>query len=182
VPDLYDWTREQITRIENTVRAADKEHGRTWTAKRDPRSDSFQIIDGRGALVADALLAGAAGLIALQAPEVVVGRCLADRKLLKVHKPRGGEWDPYVCEGCGQAGYCQDWVTEHANDCPVLLAVAEGYGLTEEILAGLDRPEWKPPKRPDQSMMPRALQEAYGDAILRSLQQSLIDPGEDLTP
>lgn len=100
----------------------------------------------------------------------VLRRCAADRKLLTVHGPRGGDWNPWACEGCGYDGSnCPELVTGHANDCPVLLAVAEGYGLTEEILAGLDRPEWKPPERPGQSMMPKALQEAYGDAIMRSL-------------
>lgn len=106
--------------------------------------------------------------------QVVFRRCAADRKLLEVHKPRGGEWDPYVCEGCGQAGYCQDWVTENANDCPVLLAVAEGYGLTEEILAGLDRPEWKPPRPTVPSVLGKAAEQLWKAALLSSVKDNLV--------
>ncbi|MDX3283513.1 hypothetical protein, partial [Streptomyces scabiei] len=119
--------------------------------------------------------------IALNGPDVALRRLAADRKLLTVHGPRGADWnssereryDPYVCVGCGQEGICQDWVTEHANDCPVLLAVAEGYGLTEEILADLDRPQWTPPPSAGQSALGKAIAEAWGATLKASLRASL---------
>jgi hypothetical protein len=84
-----------------------------------------------------------------------------------------------VCEGCGQEGICQDWVTAHANDCPVLLAVAEGYGLTEEILAALERPEWVP-RRPDgPSVLGVAVSEVWAEALRASLTAELV-PAEVL--
>lgn len=112
----------------------------------------------------------------------VLRRCAADRKLLTIHKPRHVDWapgeayrhDPYVCEGCGQEGYCQDWVTEHANDCPVLLAVAEGYGLTPEILAGLDRPKRERPEPAEQSVLGRVVAEMWKTAAHASLRASLV--------
>ncbi|MFJ8727785.1 hypothetical protein [Streptomyces sp. NPDC093269] len=107
----------------------------------------------------------------------VLRRCAADRKLLTIHKPRGGDlgYDPYVCEGCGQEGYCQDWVTENANDCPVLLAVAEGYGLTPEVLAGLDRPKPEP-STPDGPTIGYVPTEVWEDAIIASLKTTFDIP------
>lgn len=112
----------------------------------------------------------------------VLRRCAADRKLLTIHKPRCVDWAPsdqsgldgYVCEGCGQEGICQDWVTEHANDCPVLLAVAEGYGLTGEILAGLDRPEWIPPRPAEPSALGEAMAKLWGATMRASLRDNLV--------
>ncbi|WP_176734721.1 hypothetical protein, partial [Streptomyces sp. EN23] len=107
--------------------------------------------------------------------------CAADRKLLALHKPRGVDWDaegrdwagnPYVCEGCGQEGICQDWVTEHANDCPVLLAIAEGYGLTETERAVLDRPRWEPARSCGPSVLGEAVARAWETAVRASLQAS----------
>jgi hypothetical protein len=122
--------------------------------------------------------------IALNGPDVVLRRCAADRKLLKVHKPRGVDWstedrtwgdDPNVCEGCGQAGnICQDWVTEHANDCPVLLAIAEGYGLTETELAFLDRPQARRPASPVPSVLGEAVAKLWGAAVTASLRDGLV--------
>lgn len=173
MPDLYDWTVQQITAVENMVRAAEKEHGRDWTAQWIQSGDHFEITGHLGLLVADQVQPGAAGLITQHDPQAVLRRCAADRKLLTLHGPRGGDWQPYVCEGCGTAGICQDWVTEHSNDCPVLLAVAEGYGLTEEILAGLDRPQWTPPPPTGASALGKAVAELWGAALNASLRASL---------
>lgn len=93
----------------------------------------------------------------------VLRRCTADRKILDIHKPYGGRgYGGHACTGCGELN--EDWVVEHANDCPTLLALAEGYGLTPEILAALDRPipEPHPPvrlsgPRPDTRRVPPAL-------------------------
>ncbi|HZX38204.1 MAG TPA: DUF6221 family protein [Streptomyces sp.] len=181
MPDLHGWIIEKITAAENTVRAAEKEHGRDWTTRWVQRGDYFEVTDDLGLLVADQVQPSTAGLIAANDPQAILRRCAADRKLLTLHGPRGTDWnsserercDPYVCEGCGQEGICQDWVTEHANDCPVLLAVAEGYGLTEEILAELDRPQWTPPPPAGQSALGKAIAEAWGAALKASLRVSL---------
>ncbi|MFJ6667446.1 hypothetical protein [Streptomyces sp. NPDC091383] len=51
-------------------------------------------------------------------------------------------------------------MTSHVNDCPTLLALAEGYGLTQEQHATLDRPEMeRPPRKPGFGGMPDALVE-----------------------
>ena len=87
-------------------------------------------------------------LIAMHGPAAVSRRCAADRKILAEHKPREGGWyDWYACEGCGYDGadYCSEPMTSHINDCLTLLALAEGYGLTEEQRAALDRPEKERP-------------------------------------
>lgn len=78
----------------------------------------------------------------------VLRRCTADRKILDTHKPYGGRgYSGHACTGCGELS--EDWAVGHTNDCPTLLALAEGYGLTPEILATIDRPipEPYPPVR-----------------------------------
>jgi hypothetical protein len=86
-------------------------------------------------------------LIAMHDPASVLRRYAADRKILAEHRPMGGGYPShYACYGCGfDGGYCPEPYTEHTNDCPTLLALAEGYGLTEEQRAALERPE---PERP----------------------------------
>lgn len=147
MPDLYGWILERITATERSVR--------------DQSDAMWQVHLG-----------------ADSAAQVVFRRCAADRRLLEIHKPRGVDWstedrewggNPHVCEGCGQEGICQDWVTGHANDCPVLLAVAEGYGLTEEILAGLDRPAWEPPRPEGPSVLGEAAAAVWGKAMMAAL-------------
>jgi hypothetical protein len=88
---------------------------------------------------------------------VLLRRCAADRKILAIHEPVGG-----ACDGCGfdrDDGYFVDDI----NDCPTLLALAEGYGLTNTQRATLDRPELERPvckprgPMPDTSRVPAAL-------------------------
>lgn len=82
-------------------------------------------------------------------PVNALRRIEADRRILDIHKPYGGRgYGGHACTGCGELN--EDWAVDHANDCPTLLALAEGYGLTPEILATLDRPvpEPHPPARP----------------------------------
>lgn len=174
MPDLYGWIVERIAAVENVVRAAEKEHGRAWGTRWEASGDYFEVTDDRGLLVADQVQPGAAGLIALHDPGAALRRCAADRKLLEVHKPRGWAFHPYECEGCGYDGsHVPDPVTRHTNDCPVLLAVAEGYGLTEEILAGLDRPASKPPKPTEPFVLGQAAAETWGAALLAQLSHDI---------
>ncbi|UJV42076.1 hypothetical protein CVT30_21480 [Streptomyces sp. AMCC400023] len=97
-------------------------------------------------------------LIAMHDPASVLRRCAADRKILEHHAPAGTECDPYACNGCGvDSEYGHE--VDHTNDCPTLQALAEGYGLTEEQRAALDRPERERPVYPGKT----------GDVILDSI-------------
>jgi hypothetical protein len=66
-------------------------------------------------------------------------RCAADRKILAIHAYSGGSYEPYACDGCGSDDIGA--LVDHANDCATLQALAEGYGITDDELARLDRPE-----------------------------------------
>lgn len=76
-------------------------------------------------------------------PAAILRRCEADRRILARHR-LATEWtwqfDP-ACHGCGTYGDCDDPVTENLNDCPELLDLGHAHGLTDAILAGLDRPQ-----------------------------------------
>jgi hypothetical protein len=65
--------------------------------------------------------------IALNDPASVLRRCAADRKLLALH--RGSM---HSCPAADDTGYLDEWTQFGYNDtCPVLRALAEGYGWTE---------------------------------------------------
>lgn len=66
--------------------------------------------------------------IALHDPESVLRRCAADRKLIAEHGPFSTT--DLSCKGCGLDSY-EDMVTGYYENCPVLGALAEGYGWTE---------------------------------------------------
>jgi hypothetical protein len=72
---------------------------------------------------------------------VVLRRCEADHRILARHR-----LDPdqtaftAACKGCD----LDSWGlpnTDNLNDCPELLDLAHAHGITDEILAGLDRPQ-----------------------------------------
>ena len=176
MPDLHGWITQQIDRLENDVRSADKEHGRTWATRWEASGDYFEITDDSGLLVADQVQPGAAGLIVRHDPAAVLRRCAADRKILGIHKPAGGDWNSYACDGCGiDSEYGHD--VDHTNDCETLLALAEGYGLTPELLATLDRPELERPTPTGPSLIPDALAEAmYGNLIATYLGTRPVEP------
>ncbi|MFF9309908.1 hypothetical protein ACF1BS_03265 [Streptomyces sp. NPDC014748] len=75
----------------------------------------------------------------------VLRRCEADRRILARHAVDPSESDSLTfataCHGCGTEGDCDDPVTENVNDCPELLDLAHAHGITDDILAGLDRPQ-----------------------------------------
>lgn len=75
-------------------------------------------------------------------------RCEADRRILERHHrdPDCLAWA--ACKGCGN----DDWGLpniDNLNDCPELLDLGYAHGLTNEILAGLDRPQPAEPKPRD---------------------------------
>ncbi|MEU0659585.1 hypothetical protein [Streptomyces lavendulocolor] len=78
----------------------------------------------------------------------VLRRCESDRRILARHRldPDKSDWsEATMCAGCGTYSDC-DWpVTDNLNDCPELLDLAHAHGITDEILASLDRPQ--PPER-----------------------------------
>lgn len=129
MPDLHGWITQQIDRTEAVARAA------------DGRIDE---------VLGEYYIREAMEHLDLHAPASVMRRCAADRKILAEHKPLAVTWsDWYACKGCGYDGadYCSEPNVAHTNDCPTLLALAEGYGLTKEQRATLDRPEKEPPPR-----------------------------------
>ncbi|WP_405611279.1 DUF6221 family protein [Streptomyces sp. NBC_01508] len=139
MPDLHTWITEQVARVE---RAANNHQQPSPNWEYDPCVREIRDLTNSGT-VANVYRGGTGEHIALHDPAAVLRRCEADRKILEEHKPRQDSWyDHYACEGCGYDGaYCSEPNTQHVNDCPTLLALAEGYGLTQEQRATLARPE-----------------------------------------
>ncbi|MFH9072704.1 hypothetical protein [Streptomyces alboflavus] len=137
MPDLHGWITQQINAHEHLAR--------------ETTSSLWQIALGEDSVAA-----------------TVLRRCTADRKILEEHRPQGGGWPShYACEGCGyDGGYCPEPITRHINDCPTLLALAEGYGLTDEQRAQLDRPELERPTPTGPSLIPEPLAEAIARRLL----------------
>ena len=82
-------------------------------------------------------------------------RCEADRRILARHRldPASAQSPTFAaaCEGCGHEWMQDDPVpfVDNLNDCPELLDLAHAHGLTDEILASLDRPQPPEPKPRD---------------------------------
>ncbi|MFI5473232.1 DUF6221 family protein [Streptomyces cacaoi] len=142
--DLHGWITQQVDQVEAAARDASEgpwfaEHpeGR-WGEEHDAvligqgKPLATLPYDRNGHLNADH--------IELHNPAAVLRRCEADRRILADHCLVDTGYS-VACEACGTAGICQDWVTDNINDCPMLLAIAHAHGITEEILASLDRPQ-----------------------------------------
>lgn len=172
MPDLHGWLAQQIAEAEDVARAATPGpwlaepvvYGKPEDGYGPP--SNFEIAGPTTAVVTHQEYEGGgihhgpdADHIARHDPQAVLRRCAADRKILEEHRPMGGG-DPshYACYGCGfDGGYCPEPYTEHVNDCPTLLALAEGYGLTEEQRTALDRPEPERPEPRHGFLVPEAL-------------------------
>ena len=76
-------------------------------------------------------------------------RCEADRRILARHRLDPNVTYEPACEGCGTYGDMGLSEVDNLNDCPELLDLAHAHGLTDEILAGLDRPQPPEPKPRD---------------------------------
>jgi hypothetical protein len=132
-PGLHDWIEQRIAEAERALRSVEKEQGPTWTTRWDVRTDSFQIVDESGLLVAENLQPGASAFVALMAPSNAYARCAADRKILAAHPYTERVVDPSY--GGHSAGFgcetCHDWdgVPEGRGNCATILALAEAYGL-----------------------------------------------------
>lgn len=168
MPDLHGWITQQLDRIEAAVRSAEKDHGRNWASSWHAPTDSFELLDDLGTVVASDLLPGSVGLLALHDPAAVLRRCEADRRILARHRldPDAFWAEAAMCEGCGTEGEMGYPVTENLNDCPELLDLAHAHGLTPEILATLDRPQkGERPERTGPSLIPDALAEAMAGRL-----------------
>lgn len=107
-------------------------------------------------------------LIAMHDPAAVLRRCAGDRRILARHRlnPDAYWAEAAMCDGCGTEGEMDYPRTENLNDCPELLDLGYAHGLTDEILAGLDRPqEGERPEPSGPSLVPNALAEAYARAL-----------------
>ncbi|MEU0207379.1 DUF6221 family protein [Streptomyces canus] len=169
MPDLHGWITEQIDETERLATRAAALCGchpaaPSWSFRDgdEPGDGRIRIVDdphpevkrrlsrSRMSVTYEGLFA--AEHIVRHDPAAVLRRCAADRKILEVHAPAGSDWEPYGCNGCGidsEYGY----EVRHTNDCETLQALAEGYGLTEEQRAALDRPQPEPPKRTGPSLI-----------------------------
>jgi hypothetical protein len=180
VSDLHGWITQQIDKVEAAARDATEV---PWFAEHPAGSwgdDPEARLIGSGKILAtfsnDYNGHLNADHIALHNPAAVLRRCAADRKILDIHAPAGGNWEPYACLGCGDDSEYGALV-EHTNDCETLLALAEGYGLTEEQRAALDRPEPERPTPTGPSMLPDGLAEAmYGNLIATFVGTRPVEP------
>ncbi|MFD4596701.1 hypothetical protein ACFWPQ_01585 [Streptomyces sp. NPDC058464] len=140
--DLHGWITQQVDTAEQR---ADRWHDieckiRATTRDTDDAAVMFVVACG------------------CNGPATTRRRYAGDRKILAEHSTIGD--GSIYCVGCN-VDYEEGAFTPNINDCPTLHALAEGYGLTAEILAGLDRPQPPTVKRrgpmPDTSRVPAAL-------------------------
>jgi hypothetical protein len=155
VPDLHDWITQQVDETEATARAC------TATDWRhvfdgiivDRDTDGWQSAPDQARIASVAYEriywsttpphSPDADHIVTHDPDSVLRRCAADRKILARHRldPDAIWHEAAMCKGCGDYGDQEFAYTENLNDCPELLDLAYAHGLTDEILATLDRPQ-----------------------------------------
>ncbi|MEV2259124.1 DUF6221 family protein [Streptomyces anulatus] len=125
--DILAYLDSAITAREEAAYAAPRS---PWSV----RVDDDEIVAPDGITVAEAFaLSGQQtrailDLIALHQPASVLRRCAADRKLIAEHGPCSDQ--DLGCKGCGFNNQ-EESMVDHYEDCPVLCALAEGYGWTE---------------------------------------------------
>lgn len=102
-------------------------------------------------------------------PDGIRRRIEADRRILARHRvdPEADSEHATACDGCGY-----EWVQDHCdpivdniNDCPELLDLAHAHGITDEILAGLDRPQ-APEPEPRKATRPWGMPVLTGPQLL----------------
>ncbi|WP_318205359.1 DUF6221 family protein [Streptomyces sp. SCL15-4] len=166
MPDLHGWITQQIEETERLARRAaelcgchpaapswifgdETTDGRILVAD-DPHPDLKRKIGRRWNRSYEGLFM--AEHIVHHDPAAALRRCEADRRILARH-----QLDPDVhyepaCKGCGTYGDMELPETDNLNECPELLDLAYAHGLTNEILASLDKPVPPPtPPRPEPS-------------------------------
>lgn len=160
--DLHAWITQQVDRVEQRARACtatDWRHvGNGTIVDRD--TDGWQhapdeaviahVAHDRIHWTTSPASSPDADHIVCNDPDTVLRRCEADRRILARHRadPKADRAHAAACDGCGY-----EWVQDHCdplvdnlNDCPELLDLAHAHGITDEILAELDRPQPPEPK------------------------------------
>ena len=100
-----------------------------WVFLANPATGAGEIRDADGGMIrARSAWPDEGRHIALNDPASVLRRCAADRKLIAEHGPFSAT--DLSCKGCGLDSH-EEMVTGYYEDCPVLCALAEGYGWTE---------------------------------------------------
>ncbi|MGW7688831.1 DUF6221 family protein [Streptomyces asiaticus] len=148
--DLHAWITQQVDAVEVAARkASDCTAARRWEAVGslvvtvpDENTAGPDIIESTFHTYDDALVHAAR-----HDPATVLRRCEADRRILARHRldPERVAF-PASCKGCGND---TDWGlpnVDNLNDCPELRDLAYAHGVTDEILASLDRPQPSEPK------------------------------------
>jgi hypothetical protein len=120
-------------------------------------------------------------MMAMHDPARVMRRCEADRRILARHRlnPDAYWAEAAMCDGCGTEGEMDYPRTENLNDCPELLDLGYAYGLTDEIPAGLDRPqEGERPEYPGKTghVVPDSIASMYGQLYARLLEARPVEP------
>ncbi|WP_399553895.1 DUF6221 family protein (plasmid) [Streptomyces anulatus] len=131
--DILAYLDRVITRVETAARATtDHQPYDQWDAVGDDRDTATARMHWEVLKVARMHPTPAARdlaqHIALHDPESVLRRCAADRKLIAEHGPCSDQ--DLGCKGCGFNNQ-EESMVDHYEDCPVLCALAEGYGWTE---------------------------------------------------
>lgn len=173
--DLHAWITQKVERVEGLAKVATPgpwegvvDHHQRGEVNASVWSEKL------GYYIAETISSGDrheadAHHIGANDPATVLRRCEADRRILDRHR-LATEWtwqhDP-ACHGCGTSGDCDDPVTDNLNDCPELLDLGYAHGLTDEILAGLDRPT--PPERPKREPHPEGFAGMFRDAFTAAL-------------
>ncbi|MFF8589954.1 DUF6221 family protein [Streptomyces sp. NPDC015220] len=148
--DLHAWITQQVDRVQVAALDATPHSWRDETSPehgfRVGTTDEAEWVAFTGGPDDDPKQSAAdARHIAMNDPATVLRRCHADRRILARHAVDPAAADSRLfataCRGCGTEGDCDDPVTQNINDCPELLDLAHAHGITDDILAGLDRPQ-----------------------------------------
>lgn len=194
MPDLHGWITQQIETVENTARliAPGGYEPDDWRIK-PSRSGRWVQVVAYSRTIGEPPQAAAredtqpvalvqAGrnehlLMAMHDPATVLRRCEADRRILNRHRlnPNAHWTEAASCDGCGDYDEMAYRRTENLNDCPELLDLAYAHGLTDEILAGLDRPaDGEPPERTGPSLIPDMLAKTFAAGLVRAMTTQII--------
>lgn len=144
MPDLHGWITQQIDEAQRIAEAARGQDGGRW--HHDTSYPNGYVYDGGvQPVVYDEGTPSTeeAEHIAAWDPATVLRRCEADRRILNRHRLNPGAiwYEAAMCAGCGTEDEMAYPRTDNLNDCPDLLDLAHAHGLTDEILASLDRPQ-----------------------------------------
>ena len=180
--DLHAWITQQVDRAETSIRAGLE--GRRVAFKPDDGGPIItgtvtgvtQAPDGPQITIAQYDVEPVDGsLVDIQPAVAALRRCEADRRILTRHRRDPAETDSPMCAtactGCGQWGEFEYPNTDNLNDCPELLDLAHAHGITDEILAGLDRPQ--PPEQPKREPHPDGILGMLRDAFDSALTQPI---------